>query len=113
VPKGAHAVADRLDDARKINAQDRRQRLTRVRGLAGPNFDVERIDRAGPDPDQNLPGRGSGLGTCAILNAPLLASRTAACIVFAAVMRPPVTGRTWHIWLLSKVTTAPGEITPA
>jgi hypothetical protein len=29
--------------------------LPRVSGLAGANLDVERVDRAGFDPDQNLP----------------------------------------------------------
>src|SRR6267142_2411714 len=55
VPKAGHARTDGLDDARKIDAENGRQRLARVSGLAGPNLDVERVDRAGFDPDQNLP----------------------------------------------------------
>jgi len=55
--KDCHALADGLDDAGKIDAQNRGQWLARMRGLAGPYLDVERVDGAGCDPDQNLPRR--------------------------------------------------------
>jgi hypothetical protein len=58
VSKGRHAVADGLDDARKIDAENGRQGLARMGGLAGANLDVERIDGTGFDPDQNLPPPG-------------------------------------------------------
>jgi hypothetical protein len=53
-PKGGDAITDSFDHTGQIDAQDRRQRLARVRGLAGANLEVERIDGAGLDRDQNL-----------------------------------------------------------
>jgi len=44
-------IADRFDRTREIDAENRRQGLARVRGLAGTYLDVERVDRARCDPD--------------------------------------------------------------
>jgi hypothetical protein len=55
VLKGCHARTDRLDHAGKVDAENGGQWLARMSGLAGTNLDVERVDGAGFDPDQNLP----------------------------------------------------------
>jgi hypothetical protein len=51
-----NAGADRFDHPRKIDTQDGRQRLASVTGLPGTDLQIERIDRAGLDPDQDLAG---------------------------------------------------------
>jgi hypothetical protein len=54
-PEFGHAVADRFDRAREIDAEDGGQGLAGVRGLTGTYLDVERVDRARRDPNQDLP----------------------------------------------------------
>ena len=58
-PEIRHAVADRFDGAREIDAEDRGQRLAGMRGLAGAYLEVERVDPARRDADQHLPRLGS------------------------------------------------------
>ncbi len=53
-PEIGHAVTDCFHRARKIDAEDRRQRLAGVRGLARAYLDVERVDRTRGDADQHL-----------------------------------------------------------
>jgi hypothetical protein len=52
--EGRNIGADCFDHPHKIDAQDCRQRLASVTGLPGTDFQIERIDRAGLDPDQGL-----------------------------------------------------------
>jgi hypothetical protein len=110
VPNVGHARTDGLDDARKINAENGRQRLARVSGLAGPNLDVERVDRACFDPDQNLPRLRSRLSdrrnpercAMAVENRGLHGLRCCHQSV------PPVADLGRHIWVVWNMTTAPG-----
>src|SRR5215472_12492044 len=54
------AGSDALDNACDVNAQDGRWRMPRMRGLSLGYLQVKRIDRAGLDPDQDLPLRDLG-----------------------------------------------------
>jgi hypothetical protein len=55
VSKACHARTDGLDHARKVDAENGGQWLARMGGLAGTYLDVERVNGAGLDPDQNVP----------------------------------------------------------
>jgi len=89
-PEFGHADADGFDRPGEIDAEDRGQRLARMRGLAGAYLEVERVDRARCDPDQDLPGLESRRGTDAIRNAARWPSRTAASMVFSDIIVSPV-----------------------
>src|SRR5262245_24682959 len=55
-----HALARRLDGPGEIEAENGGQRMTRVRGGAGADLEVERIDGACCDTHQHLAGPGNG-----------------------------------------------------
>jgi len=54
------AVADRLDSARQVQAQDGRHGVPRMRGGSGLNLEIQRIDGAREDADEHLTGAGFG-----------------------------------------------------
>lgn len=62
---GAEALdsgADLLHHAGHVEAEHRWERLSCVRGLAGPDFGVQGIHPAGVNTHQNLAGSGNGTG---------------------------------------------------
>ena len=56
--EAVHAVAERLDDARAVGAEDPRLRHRRQ---APPHPDVEVVERCGMDPDEHLAGGRNGI----------------------------------------------------